>query len=66
MERIPFQYSLHYQKDARSVPLHCAFLRNAIDDLGEDLKEIEQRRNEMLAYYKLDTEAVLELFKLLY
>jgi hypothetical protein len=32
----------------------------------QDLKEIEQRRNEMLAYCKLDTLAVLELYKLLY
>jgi hypothetical protein len=32
----------------------------------ENLKEIDQRRNEMLAYCKLDTLAVMELYAKLY
>lgn len=36
-QQIPFQYSLHYQKDANSEPKHFEFLGNGIDDPREDL-----------------------------
>ena len=36
-QQIPFQYSLHYQKDAHSEPEHFEFLGNGSDDPREDL-----------------------------
>jgi hypothetical protein len=36
-QQIPFQYSLHYQKDANSEPEHFEFLGNGIDDPREVL-----------------------------
>ncbi|QNM84582.1 DUF2779 domain-containing protein [Polaribacter pectinis] len=36
-QQIPFQYSLHYQKDVNSEPEHFEFLGNGIDDPREDL-----------------------------
>jgi hypothetical protein len=36
-QQIPFQYSLHYQKDTNSEPEHFEFLGNGIDDPREDL-----------------------------
>lgn len=36
-QQIPFQYSLHYQKDINSAPVHFEFLGNGKDDPREDL-----------------------------
>ncbi|UAM99095.1 DUF2779 domain-containing protein [Polaribacter litorisediminis] len=36
-QQIPFQYSLHYQKDAHSKPEHFEILGNGIDDPREGL-----------------------------
>jgi hypothetical protein len=54
-QQIPFQYSLHYQKDAKSKPIHFEFLGNGKDDPREAL--IQQMLNDfsnegkILVYY---------------
>lgn len=44
-QQIPFQYSLHYQKDKNSKPIHFEFLGNGKDDPREDL--IKQMINDL-------------------
>jgi hypothetical protein len=36
-QQVPFQYSLHYQKDDHSAPIHFEYLGNGTDDPREDL-----------------------------
>jgi hypothetical protein len=55
-QQIPFQYSLHYQKDANSKPKHFEFLGNGKDDPREAL--IQQlikdvgKQGDILVYFK--------------
>jgi len=44
-QQIPFQYSLHVQKDANSEPLHYQFLGNGTDEPREEL--IKQMINDL-------------------
>ncbi|PQJ81490.1 DUF2779 domain-containing protein [Polaribacter glomeratus] len=47
-QQVPFQYSLHYQKDANSEPQHYEFLGNGKDDPREGL--IIQMINDLNHY----------------
>ena len=64
-QQIPFQYSLHYQKNAQTKPEHFEFLGNGIDDPREKL--IQQLVNDLekagsiLVYSPFEKRMIKEL-----
>ncbi|MFT4802814.1 MAG: hypothetical protein ACI93N_002596, partial [Flavobacteriaceae bacterium] len=67
-QQIPFQYSLHYQKDANSEPEHFEFLGNGIDDPREVLiqqmiKDLDHHStNEKILMYSSFEKTMLTNF----
>lgn len=57
-EQIPFQYSLHYQKDANTAPLHYEFSGNGADDPRKALIQ------QMIKYVAFDGNILCITFRL--
>ncbi|MCL7765428.1 DUF2779 domain-containing protein [Polaribacter sp. Z014] len=69
-QQITFQYSLHYQKDANSKPIHFEFLGNETDDPRERLiiqmiKDLKQDSNmgKILMYSSFEKTMITQLIR---
>jgi hypothetical protein len=67
-QQVPFQYSLHYQKDANSEPIHFEYLGDGIDDPRENLilqmiNDFSYEGNILVWYIPFERKRIEELIR---
>ncbi|MCL7765348.1 DUF2779 domain-containing protein [Polaribacter sp. Z014] len=67
-QQITFQYSLHYQKDVNSAPIHFEFLGNGTDDPREGLiqqmiQDFSEEGNILVYFIPFERKRIEELMR---